>query len=181
MSVRELVTLGTASQVPTRDRSHHATLLRWDDEGVLFDPGEGTQRQLTLAGVPASSITRICLTHLHGDHCLGLPGVVQRMALDGARHPVDLYYPAAGEEYVERLLGASMVMQLPDVRRHPVSSDGLVDDHGAFTLHAMELDHTVPAVGWRLVEPDGRRMLPERLAQKESAVRTSDACSARVG
>ncbi|MGN6611934.1 MAG: ribonuclease Z [Angustibacter sp.] len=166
MSVRELVVLGTASQVPTRDRSHHAALLRWDDEAVLFDPGEGTQRQLTLAGVTASSITRICLTHLHGDHCLGLPGVVQRMALDGVRRPVDLYYPAAGEEYVDRLLGASMVRELPEVRRHPVASDGVVDDRGAFALHAMALDHTVPAVGWRLVEPDGRRMLPEQLAQK---------------
>lgn len=165
MSVRELVVLGTASQVPTRDRSHHAALLRWDDEAVLFDPGEGTQRQLTLAGVAASSITRILLTHLHGDHCLGLPGVVQRMALDGARRPVDLYYPAEGEEYVDRLLGASVVKQLPDVRRHPVATDGLVDDPGAFAVHAMALDHTVPAVGWRLVEPDGRRMLPERLAQ----------------
>lgn len=166
MSVRELVVLGTASQVPTRERSHHAALLRWDDEAVLFDPGEGTQRQLTLAGVSASSITRICLTHLHGDHCLGLPGVVQRMALDGVRRPVDLYFPAAGAEYVERLLAASMVKELPEVRRHPVSSDGLVDDRGAFSLHALALDHTVPAVGWRLVEPDGRRMLRERLAQK---------------
>lgn len=166
MSVRELVVLGTASQVPTRDRSHHAALLRWDDEAVLFDPGEGTQRQLTLAGVAASSITRICLTHLHGDHCLGLPGVVQRMALDGVRRPVDLYFPAAGAEYVERLLGASMVAGLPEVRRHPVVSDGLVDDHGGFALHAMALDHTVPAIGWRLVEPDSRRMLPERLSHK---------------
>lgn len=68
MSTRELVILGTASQVPTRARAHHGALLRWDDEVVLLDPGEGTQRQLTLAGVPAGRITRICLTHLHGDH-----------------------------------------------------------------------------------------------------------------
>lgn len=55
MSARELVVLGTASQVPTRTRAHHGAFLRWDDEGILFDPGEGTQRQLTLAGVSSTS------------------------------------------------------------------------------------------------------------------------------
>ncbi len=128
MSARELVVLGTASQVPTRRRAHHGALLRWDGEGILLDPGEGTQRQLTLAGVAASSITRICLTHLHGDHCLGLPGVLQRLALDGVAGPVDLYFPAAGEEYVDRLLHASVAHRLPALRLHPVDRDGLVDE-----------------------------------------------------
>jgi ribonuclease Z len=72
--MRELIVLGTASQVPTRHRNHNCYLLRWDGEGLLFDPGEGTQRQLLLAGVSASSVTRLCLPHFHGDHCLGVPG-----------------------------------------------------------------------------------------------------------
>src|SRR5690606_35127956 len=88
MSVRELVVLGTASQVPTRHRAHNGYLLRWDGAGFLFDPGEGTQRQLLLAGVPSSEITHICVTHFHGDHCLGVPGIVQRMALDKVAHRV---------------------------------------------------------------------------------------------
>ncbi len=164
MSVRELVVLGTASQVPTRARAHHAALLLWDDEAVLFDPGEGTQRQLTLAGVSASRITRICITHLHGDHCLGLPGILQRMALDGVQREVDVYYPAAGEEYVERLVNASVAHRLPPIRRHPVTQDGLVDTGSRFSIHARALDHTIPAVGWRLVEPDGVRMRRDLLA-----------------
>jgi ribonuclease Z len=163
VSARELVVLGTASQVPTRRRAHHGAFLRWDDEGILFDPGEGTQRQLTLAGVAASSITRICLTHLHGDHCLGLPGVVQRLALDGVEHPVDLYFPAAGQEYVDRLLHACVSYRLPDLRLHPVSSDGVVDVTLALTLHAGALEHSTPTYGWRLEEPDGRRMRPDLL------------------
>lgn len=158
MSVRELVVLGTASQVPTRARAHHAAILLWDDEAVLLDPGEGTQRQLTLAGASASTITRICITHLHGDHCLGLPGILQRMALDGVQREVDLYYPAAGEAYVERLVNASVAHRLPPVRRHPVTEDGLVDAGPRFSIHARALEHTIPAVGWRLVEPDGVRM-----------------------
>ena len=78
VSNRELVVLGTASQAPTRSRNHNGYFLRWDDEGLLFDPGEGTQRQMLFAGVTASQVTRICITHLHGDHCLGLPGVLAR-------------------------------------------------------------------------------------------------------
>ncbi|HEY0239339.1 MAG TPA: ribonuclease Z [Friedmanniella sp.] len=163
MSARELIVLGTASQVPTRTRAHQASVLRWDREVVLFDPGEGTQRQLTLAGVPAGSITRICLTHLHGDHCLGLPGVLQRIALDGRGGPVDLYFPAAGQPYVDRLRNASAAADGPDVREHPVSADGVVDSWPGLVLSARALDHRVPTYGWRLQEPDGRRVLRDRL------------------
>ena len=165
MSARELVVLGTASQVPTRARAHHGAVLRWDDEVVLLDPGEGTQRQLTLAGVPAGRITRICLTHLHGDHCLGLPGVLQRMGLDGATG-VDLYFPASGQQYVDHLRHASVAEERLAVREHPVSADGLVDHWGPLSLHAAALEHRIDAYGWRLQEPDGRRMQPDRLAER---------------
>jgi ribonuclease Z len=160
---RELVVLGTSSMVPTRTRAHPGGVLRWDDELVLFDPGEGTQRQLTLAGVPAGRITRICITHLHGDHSLGLPGVLQRMSLDRGG-PVDVYFPASGRLHVERLRDATESHAELDVRLHPVSSDGLVDRWPGVELHAAALDHRVETYGWRLVEPDGRRLLPERLA-----------------
>lgn len=164
MSVRELVVLGTSSMVPTRARAHHGSLLRWDEEVVLFDPGEGSQRQLTLAGISAASITRICLTHLHGDHCLGLPGVLQRMALDGATE-VDLYHPASGQPYVDRLVHATPGEHRLVVRQHPVSADGIVDTWPALTLSARLLDHRIDAYGWRLDEPDGVRMLPGRLEE----------------
>ena len=87
MSNRELVVLGTACQVPTRARNHNGYFLRWDDEGLLFDPGEGTQRQMLFAGVTAHQVTRVCVTHFHGDHSLGLPGVLQRMALTRSPAP----------------------------------------------------------------------------------------------
>ena len=166
MGSRELVVLGTASQVPTRNRAHHGALLRWDDEAILFDPGEGTQRQLTLAGISASSITKICITHLHGDHCLGLPGVLQRLALDGLQRPVHLYFPAGGQEYVDRLRRSSVAGRAVEVREHPVHRDGVVHDGPSFTLRALALDHRIDTYGWRLQEHDGRRMLPEALADR---------------
>src|ERR671928_808399 len=108
MPARELVVLGTASQAPTRYRNHNGYLLRWDDAGILFDPGEGTQRQLLLAGVTASAVDRICITHFHGDHCLGLPGVLQRLSLDQAVGPVSVYFPAGGQVYFDRLHHAAV-------------------------------------------------------------------------
>ena len=162
--MRELLVLGTASQVPTRTRSHNAYLLRLDGEGIIFDPGEGAQRQLTLAGVAAADITRICVTHFHGDHALGLPGVVQRLSLDGVAHPVHAYYPASGSEYFARLRHATSFHETADLVEHPVTGDGVVADLPQFTLTARRLDHPVETYGYRLVAPDGRRMLTDRLA-----------------
>ena len=114
MSQRELIVLGTSSQVPTRYRNHNGYLLRWDGEGVLFDPGEGTQRQMLFAGVAMRDVTRVCITHFHGDHCLGLPGVVQRLSLDNAPHQVPIHFPASGAAYYDRLRHASAFYDVAD-------------------------------------------------------------------
>ncbi|MGV0741546.1 ribonuclease Z [Mycolicibacterium sp. XJ870] len=165
MSIRELIVLGTSSQVPTRHRNHNGYLLRWDGEGLLFDPGEGTQRQLLLAGVSASSITRLCLTHFHGDHCLGVPGILQRMSLDRAHHPLQAYFPASGQDYFTRLRNASIFHDVVDVHEHPVAADGAVANGPFGVLATQRLDHSVDSIGYRLVEPDGRRIVPELLAR----------------
>ncbi len=166
MSSRELVVLGTASQAPTRHRNHNGYLLRWDGEGILFDPGEGTQRQMLFAGVTASQITRICVTHFHGDHCLGLPGVLQRMSLDQVPHVVDVHYPAANRDLFDRLRYASIYQDRVRLRERPAGAESadVLADLASFRLEAMALDHPVPAIGYRLAEPGGRRMLPARLA-----------------
>ena len=161
---RELIVLGTASQVPTRERSHNAYLLRFDDHGILFDPGEGAQRQMLLAGVSSSDIHRICVTHFHGDHCLGLPGIVQRLSLDGVERPVPVHYPAGGEEFFQRLRYASSFYDRAPVVAAPVKQAGPIATGPFGTLYAQRLWHSVEAFGYRLVEPDGRRMLPDRLA-----------------
>ena len=164
---RELVILGTASQAPTRDRNHNGYLLRWDGEGLLFDPGEGTQRQMLLAGVRASEITRICITHFHGDHCLGLPGVLQRLSLDRVAHDIACHYPAEGQEYFGRLRYAAYFHQLTTVKEHPVAAGAgpaVLAETADWRLTTWPLSHRVPTVGYQLAEPDGRRMRPDRLA-----------------
>ncbi|MGP3923123.1 ribonuclease Z [Streptomyces sp. 8N616] len=165
MSARELVVLGTASQVPTRHRNHNGYLLRWDGEGILFDPGEGTQRQMLLAGVAAHDLNRICVTHFHGDHSLGLAGVIQRINLDRVPHPVTAHYPASGERFFGRLRYATAYREKVRLIEHAVSGDGgVLASQPRFTLEARKLSHPVEAFGYRLTEPDGRRMLPELLA-----------------
>jgi ribonuclease Z len=158
------VVLGTASQAPTRRRNHNGYLLLWDDEGLLFDPGEGTQRQMLFAGVTASRITRICITHFHGDHCLGLPGVLQRIALDRVPHAVDACFPAQHREVFARLRHSSLFHDVLNLRERPVEGGGTVLEAAEFRVEAQPLSHSVAAVGYRLVEADGRRMLPDKLA-----------------
>jgi ribonuclease Z len=165
VSARELVVLGTASQAPTRRRNHNGYVLRWDTEGILFDPGEGTQRQMLFAGVTANQINRICITHFHGDHCLGLPGVLHRMSLDRLRHPVDAWYPGENADVFRHLRYAALYGEAVELREHPVTADGAVGQEASFRLEAARLSHLVPAIGYRLVEPDSRRMLPDRLAE----------------
>ena len=170
MSARQLVVLGTASQVPTRHRNHNGYLLRWDAEGLLFDPGEGTQRQMLFAGVTATQITRICITHFHGDHVLGLPGVLQRMSLDQVPHVVDVHYPAENQAVFDRLRHAALFRDVLNLRECPIAPADprapatTVASTPAFRLEARPLSHSAPTFGYRLAEPDGRRMLPDRLA-----------------
>ncbi|WP_175411156.1 ribonuclease Z [Streptomyces sp. TRM64462] len=164
MSVRELVVLGTASQVPTRHRNHNGYLLLWDGEGLLFDPGEGTQRQMLRAGVAAHDIHRICVTHFHGDHSLGVAGVIQRINLDQVPHPVTAHYPASGGRFFKRLRYATAYRERAEIVEVPVDTDGVIAATRAYTLEARRLSHPVESFGYRLTEPDGRRMLPEKLA-----------------
>ncbi|MET8298392.1 ribonuclease Z [Streptomyces sp. NPDC001272] len=165
MSVREFVVLGTASQVPTRHRNHNGYLLRWDGEGILFDPGEGTQRQMLRAGVAAHDINRICVTHFHGDHSLGLAGVIQRINLDQVPHPVTAHYPASGQKFFDRLRYATAYRETVRLREEPVAGDGVLAQGPSYVLQARRLSHPVESFGYRLTEPDGRRMRPELLAR----------------
>lgn len=157
--------LGTASQVPTRHRNHNGYLLRWDGEGILFDPGEGTQRQMLRAGVAAHDINRICVTHFHGDHSLGLAGVIQRINLDRVPHPVTAHYPASGQHFFDRLRYATAYRETVQLAEEPVAEDGILARGDAYALDAVRLSHPVESFGYRVTEPDGRRIRPELLAR----------------
>ncbi|QVQ52674.1 ribonuclease Z [Spiractinospora alimapuensis] len=164
--MRELVILGTASAVPTKRRNHNGYFLRWDQEGILFDPGEGTQRQMRFAGLAPSDVTQVCVTHFHGDHCLGLPGVLQGIARTRVAHPVRVAYPAAGEEYWKRLREATVFDDTATVNPRPVGGEGGCPLGPGPRVTALPLSHRIPTFGYRIQEPDGWTMLPDRLAAR---------------
>lgn len=170
MAAREVIFLGTSSQVPTRARNHNAFFVRWDEYGVLFDPGEGTQRQMVYAGLSASQITHIAITHFHGDHCLGLAGMVQRISLDRVPHAIEVYFPASGQVFFDRLRRASIFDDRAKIVPKPVTVRGAASGEaievgraGAVRFTARPLEHAVECIGYRMQEDDARRMLPDKL------------------
>jgi ribonuclease Z len=165
MSVRDLTILGCSSQQPTRFRNHGAYLLRWNDEGLLFDPGEGTQRQFIFADIAPPVVTRIFISHFHGDHCLGLGSMLMRLNLDKVTHPIHCYYPASGKKYFDRLRYCCIYRENIHVVEHPVAKAGLVENDGKFRIEAAFLDHGVENIGWRITEPDAVKFDKEKLKQ----------------
>lgn len=163
MSVRDIVILGSSSQQPTRYRNHGAYLFRWNDEGLLFDPGEGTQRQFIYANVAPTVITRILISHFHGDHCLGLGSILMRLNLDKVTHPIHCYYPASGKKYFDRLRYGTIYHETIHVVEHPVSQPGLVHDDGKFRIEAAFMEHGIENIAWRVTEPDTRKFDRQKL------------------
>jgi ribonuclease Z len=167
MTVRDLTILGCSSQQPTRLRNHGAYLLRWNNEGFLIDPGEGTQRQFIFADIAPTCVTRILITHFHGDHCLGLGSMLMRLNLDKVKHPIHCYYPASGKTYFDRLRYGTLYHEQIEVIEHPVFEDGVVHDDGQFKIEAKFLNHGVDNCAYRITEKDTLKFDKAKLEEKK--------------
>lgn len=166
MSVKDIVILGCSAQQPTRKRNHGAYLVRWNDEGLLFDPGEGTQRQFIFADIAPPCVTRIFVSHFHGDHCLGLGSMLMRLNLDKVTHPIQCYYPRKHKKNFKYLRYGCLYYENIKVVEHPVAKAGLVQDDGKFKIEATFLEHGVQNVGWRITEPDKIKFDKQKLKAK---------------
>ena len=163
MSVRKFTALGTASQVPNTRCNQHGSFLKWDTEGFLFDPGEGTQRQMIHTGISASEITKIFITHFHGDHCLGLPSILQRIALDRVKHPVQIYFPASGQKFFDNIRGVSSYYDTAFIEPHPISQEGVICTDDKLTIRTEQLEHTVETFGYKIEEKDSVSLVHDTL------------------
>ena len=167
MTLRDLVILGCSAQQPTRKRNHGAYLLRWNEEGLLFDPGEGTQRQFIFANIAPTAVTRIFVTHFHGDHCLGLGSMLMRLNLDRVTHPIHCYYPASGKKYFDRLRYGTIYHEHIKVIEHPISEEGVVYRDERFCIETAFLHHGVDNLAYRVIEPDKLKFNKDKLEQSQ--------------
>ena len=163
MTVKDIIILGCSSQQPTRHRNHGAYLVRWNEKGFLFDPGEGTQRQFIFADVSPTTVTDILVTHFHGDHCLGLGSMLMRLNLDKVTHPVHCYYPKKNKKNFKYLRYGCIYHENIRIIEHPVAKEGIVDETSQFIIEGAFLQHGVATMGWRITEADKRKFDKEKL------------------
>ena len=147
----DLVFLGTSGSMPTARRAPSALLRRRGGERLLFDCGEGTQRQLLRSSVGLIDVQEVFVTHFHADHYLGLPGMLKSFALRGRELPITVYGPRGlGELFaaLRRIFGKlTFGLELVEVR------PGDVLPRPGYELAVFGVEHGVSAVGYALVEP----------------------------
>ncbi|MGI9275062.1 MAG: ribonuclease Z [Endozoicomonas sp.] len=157
-----LTFLGTSAGMPTTERNVTALALALDDsrDWYLVDCGEGTQQRLLRCRYTLSGLKTIFITHVHGDHMFGLPGLITSASMQGRQEPLTICAPEGVESFVRHSLACAAVTELPfelEFRRTDMDGFQLDDDHVTVTSHA--LSHRVPSYGFRFTEKPGSRHL----------------------
>ncbi|ECC0865021.1 ribonuclease Z [Listeria monocytogenes] len=152
----ELVFLGTGAGVPSRGRNVTSIALSMLNERNtiwLFDCGEATQHQIMRSQIKLSKLEKIFITHLHGDHIFGLPGLLSSRSFQGGESDLTIYGPVGITEYVEtslRLSGTRLTYKIIFNEIEP----GLIFEDKMFSITVDELDHGLRSFGYRIVEKD---------------------------
>ena len=147
--------LGTAGSWPTKERSASAIALDLEKELILLDCGEGTQRQFFRSSASFMRVRRVFITHFHGDHFLGLPGLIQSMCLNHREEPLDIYGPPDAKEMVDRALRMGYFTLRFPVEIHPLSPGSTVQLDG-YEVRTAAAQHPVPALAYRIEEAPKR-------------------------
>ncbi len=149
--------LGTASMQPTADRNLTSIYFSHEGEHILFDCGEGTQRQLRIAGISPTKITRIIISHFHADHFLGLGGLIRTLDANQYNKTIFIYGPKGLQKLFESMT-ASLHYQ-PKIKIKLIEiKPGKIVDAEKFTIEAYPLDHSVQCFGFRIKEKDRRKI-----------------------
>jgi ribonuclease Z len=143
--------LGTGGSVPTVQRGLSAVALRRKKELMLFDCGEGTQRQMTTARVGFHKLTKVFITHMHGDHVLGLPGLLQTMSLMGRTDELKIFGPKGIQEFVDAFnetvrYTLTFTVVVTEIQQ------GVVCEEEEYTVTAVQSGHIDPSLAYALTE-----------------------------
>ncbi|RMF90048.1 MAG: ribonuclease Z [Methanobacteriota archaeon] len=157
----EVIFLGTSAAVPSSSRGHASVAIRYFDETLLFDCGEGTQRQLIRSKNSYMRIKRIFITHYHGDHFLGLPGLFQTMSLGERTEALELYGPRGIEDVLDTLIRICRSDITFDIIPREIRP-GTVYECNIFRVSAVKVDHSALTYGLVFEEVKGRTFLREK-------------------
>jgi ribonuclease Z len=139
-------------------------LLTYKSEGILVDCGEGTQRQMKIAGIPLTKVTKILITHWHGDHVLGLPGLIQSLGASEYHKTLEIYGPLGTRKHLSSLLGGIEFDFRIKVKVVEVEK-GLFFENKDFTLECLPLVHRVRCVAYAFVEQPRRKIHMDKVKQ----------------
>ncbi len=162
MSIR-VIFLGTGAAVPTAKRSLPAVVLQRGTEQIMFDCGEAVQRQMICAKVGLHKKQKIFLTHMHGDHVLGLPGLLQTMALMDRKEPVNVYGPVGLAHFLDCLRETLQFGLTFIVNVHEIAEAGVICDEEDYTIEAERSNHAIVSFSFAFVEkPRPGKFYPEK-------------------
>ena len=156
----ELIFLGTSSAIPTNHRNHSAIALKGFGEIILFDCGEGTQRQMTKAKLSPMKINKIFITHFHGDHILGVPGMIQSMAFRGRTEPLTIYGPTGLKELIENIKNLGYFALSFKINVHEVS-EGIILDESNYSVRCCRTQHSVLNIAYSINEKRSPKFIKE--------------------
>ena len=153
----EITFLGTGCMQPTKNRNHSAIVLSYGKENILLDCGEGTQRQMRIAGIKPAKITRIFLSHWHGDHVFGLPGLLSTAGADKPDTIIHIYGPKGTKKFLENINTWFAAKELANYEAHEITA-GKFYEGEEFFLHAEILKHFTPCLGFSFIEKDKHKI-----------------------
>jgi ribonuclease Z len=154
--------LGTSQAVPSATRNHTSILLNYKNENILVDCGEGTQRQFRKAKINPCRITKLLITHWHGDHVLGLPGLFQTLALNNYSRTLEIYGPKGTRRFIEELYKIFVPVEKLKLIVKEVD-EGIFFQNKDFKLSAFKLYHDTPCNGYLFEEKNKLRINREKL------------------
>jgi ribonuclease Z len=142
---------------PTKERNHSSFLLRYNEENILFDCGEGTQRQLRIAGLKPAKITRLLISHWHGDHVFGIPGLLSSMGADQFAKKLMIYGPKCSKKFLEHMMQSFAVKDVIEYEVKEVEK-GMFFENEDFKLEAQPLKHSANCIGFSFIEKEKLRI-----------------------
>ena len=157
----EIIFLGTSSAVHSKDRNHPSIAIKAFGEIFLFDCGEATQRQLLYTNVSPMKISKIFITHYHGDHILGLPGLLQSMSLNGRETKLTIYGPKGLNKIKDAIYSLGYCAIEYPVEFVEIDS-GIIIDNETYFIEAHRVKHNVPALAYSIEEKKKPRFLREK-------------------